>query len=81
MREVTTLTVSLLLHADQGKMLDLVFAVRDSELWHEENMARNPEHYSALKWMGPKTVAHVQRASAGVYYNTLVTVDSQVVHA
>ena len=61
-------------------MLDLVFAVRDPESWHEENMDRNPAHYSALRWLGPRTVARVQRAPAGVYYNTLVTVGSQVIH-
>ena len=62
----------------QGKMLDLVFVVGDPEQWHEENMKRNHAHYSFMKWLGPSTVSLVQRAPAGVYYNPLVTVDTQV---
>ena len=59
-------------------MLDLVFVVGDPEQWHEENMKRNHVHYSFMKWLGPSTVSLVQRAPAGVYYNPLVTVDTQV---
>ena len=62
----------------KGKMLDLIFAVDDPQSWHHENMARNPHHYSFLRYFGPRAIRKVQRYSAGVYYNTLVTVDSQL---
>ena len=61
-------------------MLDLVLAVDDPYQWHEENLALNWKHYSFLKHFGPKVVTRVQNLSAGVYYNTLVRVDSQVFH-
>lgn len=59
-------------------MLDLIFAVDDPTSWHQENMALNPHHYSFMRYFGPRTVRSVQRYPAGVYYNTLVTVDSQL---
>ena len=59
-------------------MLDLVFAVRDPVEWHNENIRKNYAHYSFLRWLGPAVVSRVQSAPAGVYYNTLVTVDKQV---
>ena len=62
----------------QGKMLDLVFAVDNPMTWHEENLERNRYHYSFLRHLGTKSVTSIQKLSAGVYYNTLVTVQSQV---
>ena len=59
-------------------MLDLIFAVNDPTSWHQENMAQNPHHYSFLRYSGPRTICKMQRYPAGVYYNTLVTVDSQL---
>ncbi len=59
-------------------MLDLVFAVDDPREWHKNNLQRNGHHYSFLRHFGPDTVVRLQRLSAGVYYNTLVTVDTQV---
>ena len=59
-------------------MLDLIFAVDDPLKWHEENIRRNPHHYSSLRYLGSETVAGLQKLSAGVYYNTLVKVESQV---
>jgi translocator assembly and maintenance protein 41 len=64
---------------EKGKMLDLIFAVDDAELWHAENMKTNWHHYSFLRRCGSDVVAKVQRAGGGVYYNTLVEIDSQVV--
>ena len=62
----------------QGKMLDLMFVIDDAESWHNENIARNPLHYSFLRQTGSKTIAKLQRAGGGVYYNTLVKVQSKV---
>ena len=59
-------------------MLDLVLAVDDPQQWHEENLVLNWSHYSFLRQFGPKVITRIQSYSAGVYYNTLVRVDSQV---
>ncbi|CAI5710454.1 unnamed protein product [Peronospora effusa] len=60
-------------HDSSTSMLDLVFAVDDPISWHEENIERNPQHYSILKYFGAANVAAFQENfGAGVYYNTLV---------
>ncbi len=59
-------------------MLDLVFAVDDPREWHKSNLQRNGHHYSFLRHLGLDTVVRLQQLSAGVYYNTLVTIDTQV---
>lgn len=59
-------------------MLDLIFAVDSPVEWHRENLCMNQRHYSLLRHFGPERIAAVQNYPAGVYYNTLVTVDSQV---
>ncbi|XP_020813307.1 phosphatidate cytidylyltransferase, mitochondrial [Drosophila serrata] len=56
-----------------GTVVDLVFCVRDALGFHAENLHRHPEHYSALRLLGPRCVANYQeRLGAGVYCNTLV---------
>jgi len=56
-----------------GAMTDLVFAVRDPLEWHRTNLARHPQHYSALGYLGPRAVAAFQeRVGACVYYNAFV---------
>ncbi|KAL4111379.1 hypothetical protein PRIC1_003059 [Phytophthora ramorum] len=60
-------------HDASGSMVDLVFAVDDPQAWHELNIARNPQHYSVLKYLGAANIAAFQENfGAGVYYNTLV---------
>lgn len=59
-------------------MLDLIFVVDDAAEWHRENIARNSHHYSFLQYYGVDTIANVQRAAAGVYYNTLIEINGQV---
>ena len=59
-------------------MLDLVFVVEDAEVWHRENIARNPRHYSFLRYLGLDTITRIQRTGAGLYYNTLVQINGQV---
>lgn len=63
----------------QGKMLDLIFVVDDAEVWHAENLKRNCHHYSFLRHFSSDVVTKIQRAGGGVYYNTLVKIDSQVI--
>ncbi|KUF95754.1 RIB43A with coiled-coils protein 2 [Phytophthora nicotianae] len=60
-------------HDASSSMVDLVFAVDDPVAWHEQNIERNPQHYSMLKYLGAANVAAFQeKFGAGVYYNTLV---------
>ena len=54
-------------------MIDFIFAVDNPGEWHRENMAVNLDHYSFLKYFGPKYIARVQeKYGASVYFNTLV---------
>jgi hypothetical protein len=41
-------------------MVDLIFAVQETKAWHKENIARNRKDYSALKFLGPKTISKIQ---------------------
>ena len=59
-------------------MLDMIFAVDDPNKWHLENLQKNWGHYSFLRYLGASTITRVQRYPAGLYYNTLVNVQSQV---
>ena len=61
-------------------MIDFVFAVDNPVEWHAENLRRNASHYSALGWLGPRTVAWVQEGfGAAIYYNTLVKCDGRLI--
>lgn len=62
-------------------MLDLIFAVDDPEHWHNENMKINWNHYSAARHFGSRGIEYIQRCAAGVYYNTLIKIDDQVMTA
>jgi translocator assembly and maintenance protein 41 len=56
-------------------MIDMIFTVEDPAAWHKENISRNPSHYSALRFLGHKTVARVQENwGAKVYFNALVPI-------
>ena len=68
-------------HVDKSKnMLDFVIAVDNPEQWHRENMEKNSEHYSILKYFGPKYIATFQDTyGARVYYNTLVKFEDRLI--
>ncbi|KAG7379347.1 Phosphatidate cytidylyltransferase, mitochondrial [Phytophthora pseudosyringae] len=69
-------------HDASASMVDLVFAVDDPQAWHEQNIARNPQHYSVLKYLGAAKVAAFQENfGAGVYYNTLVPLTGKLLGA
>ena len=60
-------------------MVDFIFAVDDPQSWHAANIARNPRHYSFLKYLGSGTVSSWQKDyGAKVYFNTLVPVENGV---
>ncbi|XP_062977289.1 phosphatidate cytidylyltransferase, mitochondrial isoform X3 [Elgaria multicarinata webbii] len=63
----------------ENNMLDFVFAVDDSVTWHKMNLLKNRNHYSFLKYFGPKPISTVQNYGAGIYYNTLVPCDGRVI--
>ncbi|XP_034962113.1 phosphatidate cytidylyltransferase, mitochondrial isoform X2 [Zootoca vivipara] len=62
-----------------NNMLDFVFAVDDSVTWHMMNLLKNRNHYSFLKYFGPKPISNVQNCGAGIYYNTLVPCNGRVI--
>ncbi|EGZ13450.1 hypothetical protein PHYSODRAFT_460205, partial [Phytophthora sojae] len=47
-------------HDASASMVDLVFAVDDPRAWHAQNLERNPQHYSVLKYLGAANVAAFQ---------------------
>ena len=54
-------------------MLDFIFAVEDSNLWHADNMILNPQHYTPLIPLSARQTAFLQeRTGAGVWFNSLV---------
>lgn len=60
--------------------IDLVLAVDDSATFHRANLQKNPSHYSFLKYLGPSAITRIQeKIPAGVYYNTLIPIDGQLV--
>lgn len=55
------------------RMIDLVFVVDNVSNFHENNMRHRSWHYSALKYLGPNSVARFQQQwGAKIYYNTLI---------
>ena len=41
-------------------MVDFIFAVDDAYVWHEQNLLRNPHHYSFLKHTGARVIELIQ---------------------
>jgi len=61
-------------------MIDFVFAVDDPIRWHQENMEMNAQHYSSLRWLGPKYLSRLQDSTgARIYYNTLVPCEGRLI--
>nr|ACO11272.1 MMP37-like protein, mitochondrial precursor [Caligus rogercresseyi] len=64
---------------NKGGMTDLIFAVRDSQDWHKDQIQRHPEDYSGFSRfiLGPGGVANIQEnRGAKVYFNTHIPWDS-----
>ena len=58
---------------EEPPMIDMIFVVNDELEWHSNNLKWNSSHYAALpRLLGPSFVSNLQRASARIYYNTLV---------
>lgn len=59
-------------------MLDLMLVVRDPMGFHDINLARNRDHYSAFFRGGPKAGRRwLQEAGAGVLFNTDVKIGTR----
>ncbi|CAD6184101.1 unnamed protein product [Caenorhabditis auriculariae] len=57
----------------EEKMVDFVVVTRNPISFHEENLIKNPSHYSFLRILGPKMITRFQcNLGARVYYNTQV---------
>eukprot|EP01134_Creolimax_fragrantissima_P000751 CFRG0751T1 len=64
----------------KDNMIDLVFAVKDSQSWHRRNIERNPSDYSFLRFLGPPGVTWIQKNfGASIYYNTLVSFNGRMI--
>jgi len=68
-------------NADVTKnMIDFIFAVDEPVSWHRENMKLNSQHYSSLRWLGPKYLSRLQDGTgARIYYNTLVPCEGRLI--
>lgn len=59
-------------------MIDLIIAVDNPYEWHQENLMRNPHHYSFLKYL-PNSVSNIvnlqERFGSQVYYNPFAKSD------
>lgn len=57
-------------------MIDLVFAVKNAEKWHEENLKMNPTHYTFDIPLSTKKITFVQeKIGAGMWYNTYLPIN------
>uniref|UniRef100_A0A0M3HNP5 Phosphatidate cytidylyltransferase, mitochondrial n=2 Tax=Ascaris TaxID=6251 RepID=A0A0M3HNP5_ASCLU len=57
----------------EDKMVDFIIASSNSHTFHEENLDRNPSHYSMIRRLGARSITNMQRNfAARVFYNTLI---------
>ncbi|GLC41188.1 hypothetical protein PLESTB_001528800 [Pleodorina starrii] len=62
----------------RGPVIDFIFAVEDAHEWHQQNLARNPDHYSWVGRLGANAICGISEAvGVGVHFNTLVRLDEQ----
>ena len=58
-------------------MIDFIIGVKDPVEWHEENLRKNPTHYSFLRRFpkAPKLISHIQEEYPSyLYFNTLIPI-------
>lgn len=57
-------------------MVDLLFVVENSKLWHEKNLARNKHHYSgATKLFGSNLIDVLNSRLVPVHFNPFVKME------
>jgi translocator assembly and maintenance protein 41 len=60
-------------------LIDVILVVDHPVSWHTANLERHAHHYSSLRLLGPRAIAHVQEHyGTGVYFNPFVTLDGVV---
>lgn len=60
-----------------GDLVDIIFVVDDPLKWHQENLNRNNQHYSAIRFLSnsAKKVVKLQENYGGrIYYNPYVNI-------
>jgi len=60
-------------------MLDILVGVTNTRAWHEQNLQRNPEHYSAIRHFGSRFISVLQDCTGGQVLYNVATVDGQLV--
>lgn len=61
---------------DSRPQIDMIFAVSYTQHWHSLNLKQNPQHYSALRYLGSGAVSYVQDyLGAGLYFNPYVEIN------
>ena len=54
-------------------MLDFIFVVENAELWHEENLLRNPSHYTSLLSLDAANITSFQQQiKANFWFNAYI---------
>uniref|UniRef100_A0A023F7R1 Phosphatidate cytidylyltransferase, mitochondrial n=1 Tax=Triatoma infestans TaxID=30076 RepID=A0A023F7R1_TRIIF len=63
---------------DEKPMIDMIFAVDDSENFHIQNLRMNPNHYSFVQYLGHEFITAMQEKwPARVYFNTLIPLEEE----
>ena len=44
----------------KNAMLDVIIGVEDPEAWHKMNLKQNSNHYSSLRFLGPKNISSIE---------------------
>lgn len=63
--------------SNNDDLVDLIFVVDDTNQWHSENLSRNNQHYSGLKylWDNANTITRIQENhGAKMYFNPYVEI-------
>ncbi|XP_058821688.1 phosphatidate cytidylyltransferase, mitochondrial [Topomyia yanbarensis] len=59
-------------------MIDLIYTVDNAHRWHASNLERNPDHYSALQFLGSGFITKYQETiGAKVFFNTLIPIPEE----
>lgn len=64
--------------AQKEAMIDLIVCVDNAYEWHDQNLKKNPNDYSWMRYLGSKLIGEYQEYAAGVYCNTLIPIDKNI---
>ncbi|WFD34037.1 tetrahydrofolate synthase [Malassezia cuniculi] len=67
-------------HDKSKKMIDLILAVQNPELWHARNLALHPHHYPwIVRILGSWGINKIQHLGGGLWYNPYVSAGDRMV--